>query len=704
MEEDILKAIEGESNLPDGDPVSFPLPFQHRDLIRNPDPNKAIKRFRLSNLWNRCHFMDGAVYVHLLHPEYQEDLLVRAFPEPCSNGLMSCRWADGSRRFTENASILNVLLTDGLSVYLVPVRPENVQLDRFTFQTPELGYRLGQRQARRYRCRGVDVELVQSGFRARGQLLDFSALALRVRVRPEEAGSFRWFNPESPAQIQLYRDGSLVFSSSCRLVRQNAEQGLREMVLAPEMVHMNRFPKKKWRNPRIQVVPLPNVSFAHPMMNRPVQLDIRNLSTSGFAVQLSPDEDVLMVGMIFPDLIMNYAGTLKISCKAQVLYRRAEKKTIRYGFVILDMDVLNYDRLCHIVMNVIDPGTHVADEVEVDRLWEFLFESGFIYPRKYDLVHSYRDSMKETYRRLYRYNPEIITQITYQQNGQIYGHASMVLSYHKTWMVHHLAARPLNNKRTGLKVLQQIMHYFNGLYRLPAVGMDYMMFYFRPENRFPDHFFGGFARHFRNPRACSLDLFSYLNSPKPAVSLELPAGWSLEPCREADVEEWGRHYRHLSGGLLLDILPLGEGTEKGESLSLLYARHGLMRRCRSVALRHHGALKALFLVDQSDPGLSLSDFLNSIKVLIHDEAGLPWEILSAAVGQLSGCYEVDKIPLLIYPSSYTDTKGIPTEKHYNLWIIDGHYAREYSEYMMENAKLRWTLVLRFLIKRYLKAR
>jgi len=129
-----------------------------------------------------------------------------------------------------------------------------------------------------------------------------------------------------------------------------------------------------------------------------------------------------------------------------------------------------------------------------------------------------------------------------------------------------------------------------------------------------------------------------------------------------------------------------------------------MRRCRSAALRHHGSLKALFLVDQSDPGLSLSDFLNGIKILVNDEAGLSWEILSLAVGQLSGCYEVDKIPLLIYPSSYTDTKGIPTEKHYNLWIIDGHYAREYSEYMMENAKFRWTLVLRFLVKRYLKTR
>ena len=67
--------------------------------------------------------------------------------------------------------------------------------------------------------------------------------------------------------------------------------------------------------------------------------------------------------------------------------------------------------------------------MDVDQLWEFLFESGFIYPKKYDLVQTYRQTMKETYRKLYHDNPEIIAQMTYQRNGQIYGHVSMIRSY-----------------------------------------------------------------------------------------------------------------------------------------------------------------------------------------------------------------------------------------------------------------------------------
>jgi len=703
MDQNVHTIFKLGKRLAERDEMTTPWRFNNLDLIRNPDPGKTIKQKKLINLWNHHHFTDGMVYVHLHHPQYKEDILVRAHPDPCSNGSMTCRWPEESRRITENADILNIILTDGLSVFLIPTRLKDVQKDHFTIHLPDKGYILGQRQGRRYLCRGIDAEVVQNGFRARGQLMDFSALALGVEVKPETTGSFRWFNADCPSIVNLYRDGQMIFSASCHCIRQTSDQATRDIVFAPVTSQMNRFPKKKWRDPRVRVTPMPNITFDHPATKKKIQLDIHDLSTSGFAVYLSADEDILMAGMIIPDLTINYAGALKIQCKAQVLYRREDKKkSIRYGFVILDMDVVNYDRLSHIVMNVVDPGTHVADEVDVDQLWEFLFDSGFIYPKKYNLIQAYRQPMKETYRRLYRDNPEIITQITYQRNGRIYGHASMIRSYKRTWMVHHLAARPLNNKRTGLQVLKQIMRYFNGLYRLPAVEMDYMMFYFRPENSFPDHFFGGFARHLHNPRACSLDLFSYLSYPASGVRQPLPEGWSLEPFISSDIGELDRFYRNASGGLLLDVLRLGKDNEDGESLSHLYARHGFKRSCQSFSLKQNGMLKAVLIVDQSDPGLSLSDFLNGIKILVTDAAGLPWEVLSAAISQLTGCYNIDKIPLLVYPSSYLEAKGVPFEKRYNLWIIDGHYAREYSEYMMENAKLRLSFLIRALMKKYLK--
>jgi len=687
---------------PDPVPVTVPAYFHNHNLIRKLDSKKIIKQRRLINLWNRIHFMDGTVRVRIRHPRHREELLVEAYPLPCGDKTISCTWPEQSRPYVEGAQLLDIILTDGLTMFLIPAKFRNIQQDRFTIDIPPKVYILGKRQARHFNCHGIHATLVQDGFQAQGMLTDFSSRAFTIKVAPDGTGSFRWFNADRTSIINLYRNGRMVFSASCRCIRQTADQEVREIVLTPKVDYMSRFLKKKWRSPRVCVSPMPNITFEHPLIRKNVQLDINSLSSSGFAIDLAADEDILMTGMILPDLKMNFAGALQIPCKAQVLYRRKKRKDlIQYGFVILDMDVASYNRLSHIVMNIMDPGVHVAEAVDADHLWEFLFDSGFIYPKKYTMIHSNRQSMKEVYERLYRDNPEIMTQITYQWNGRIYGHASMVRSYRRTWMVHHLAARPLKNKRTGLQVLKNIMHYFNGLYRLPTVGMDYMMFYFRPENRFPDHFFGGFARHFKNPRGCSLDLFSYFNYPTYGQRKSLPEGWTFRESDPADFEELTRFYRNTSNGLLLDVLSLEKEGDEGSDLSALYARHGCLRSCRSMSLTQNGKLKAVVVVNRSDVGLSLSDFLNGLKILITDAPGLPWPVLSAAISQVADVYRMDQIPVLVYPSDYFKVQGVSiSEKKYSLWIIDAHHAREYSEYMMENIKFRIKFVFRLLLKKF----
>ena len=159
------------------------------------------------------------VYVQLHHPQYKEDILVWAHPEPCSDGSMTCRWPEEGRGITENADILNIIFTDGLSLFLIPTRLKDVQKDHFTIHLPDKGYILGQRRARRYLCRDIEVEVVQNGFEAQGRLVDFSALAFAVEVSPEAAGSFRWFNADNPSIIHLYRNEQMIFSASCNCIR-----------------------------------------------------------------------------------------------------------------------------------------------------------------------------------------------------------------------------------------------------------------------------------------------------------------------------------------------------------------------------------------------------------------------------------------------------------------------------------------------------
>jgi hypothetical protein len=328
--------VEQVNEQPDPDVVDKPLYFHHHDLVQNLDAKKTVSQRKLINLWNNIHFMDGTVQVHLRHYHNNKEILVEAYPVPCSDQSMTCYWPEKNRSFVENAKILNIILMDGLTVFLLPAKIKDSQEDHFTITIPDKAYVLGKRQARHFNCHGVRATLVQDGFQAQGQLTDFSSRAFTIKVRPEGIGSFRWFNADRLSTINLYRNGRMVCSVYCRCIRQTADQGIREIVFSPTTSQINRFLKKKWRNPRVGVNPRPNITFEHPLISKNIQLDIKNLSSSGFSIELSAEEDVLMPGMIIQDLKMNFSGALPISCKAQVLYRRREKKNlICYGFVIL---------------------------------------------------------------------------------------------------------------------------------------------------------------------------------------------------------------------------------------------------------------------------------------------------------------------------------------------------------------------------------
>ncbi|MBW1829914.1 MAG: hypothetical protein JRI74_10900, partial [Deltaproteobacteria bacterium] len=381
------------------------------------------------------------------------------------------------------------------------------------------------------------------------------------------------------------------------------------------------------------------------------------------------------------------AGAVKLTCSAQVLYGLEEERhSRRCGLAILDMDISAYSRLTQILTSAVDPSAYISAEVDMDALWEFFFHTGFIYPKKYRLIQSHRKTFKETYQRLYQENPEIVRHFISQKNGRIYGHLSMVRAYQRSWLIHHHAARNMGNKRTGFMVLKQILYYLNGMYRLPTANMDYVMCYYRPDSKFPDIVFGGFERDLNDLRGCSMDLFSYLPYTRLSLGAPLPDEWSLKESSKLDFWELNRFYSHQSGGLLLNLLGLDTGASVTNSLEEVYARRGFLRKWRTYSLKHKGELNAVLIVDQSDLGFNLSELLNGIKVIITNPEGLPWNTLSTAISQLTGRFQTERIPVMLYPFSYVEDYEIPCEKQYQAWILNLQYGNEYLEYMQRRFK------------------
>jgi hypothetical protein len=683
--------------------ITFPVKpqiFRHQDLLRTLQSSPVIDRKKLVNTLDYIHFTNGTILVHASDPKYGEEFLLPARLGARKPEEIVCLWEEGAGPLPENAILLHMIVSDELSLFLLPIRETNLTGEGFTAALPDKGHLLGKRRVRRHPCQGIDVNLTQSGFLARGELLDFSPLAFRVLLRPDANGSFVWLNEDSQCMIHLQEEQRTLFSGLCRYIRQIGDLFERTLVLAPVEPEIQRFQKRKKRTPRLRITPPLSAHFEHPFFRRPVHLDICDLTFTGFAVEEQNEDSILMPGMIIPGLEIQYAGALKMICDAQVIYRhKAERGRVRCGLAILDMDFRNYVRLGHIIVHTSDPRASISNEVEMDALWEFFFDTGFIYPKKYYLLQDRREEFKQTYNRLYQGNQEIAAHFTYEENGRIYGHVSMIRAYQRTWMIHHLAARSFKGKRTGLSVLKHIVHFFEGLYRYPSIRMDYMIFYFRPENRFPNFFFGSFTRDLKNPRISSLDLFAQMNHPTDGPKIPLPDGWQLTEFKARHYPALERFYRNNSGGLLLDILQLNRLSDGDEPLGEVYRHHGFLRQWQVHALSQGESLKAVLIVNRSDLGLNLSELLNGIKIIVIDEAELQWKVLAAALSDLVTGYPVGTVPLLIYPAGYPARQDMKVDKQYLLWIMATEHGKIYLEYMEKKTRMALRFLIKYLIKR-----
>ena len=688
----IPKKTEHINHIPDKKRWLPPWLYQHQDLINALENAHPVDKKDLTNMLNHIHFTDRYILAHLLHAHYQESLVLKAYPEPCLGKGLTCHLSHEnlSDFDLQDYQFLHFIIDDGKSMILVPALLQEINGNFLTIQLPKKSYAVNQRKAKRYECREVIVELSQSGFQAKGKLLDFSPIGYRIKVEPVSSSSFHWFNPDALVTIKLRHDQQILFSGLSQCIRQQGDLHIKEMILIPIDEKIKRFKKRQTRNPRQHLVPSATITFHHPFLKKRVQREVADISTSGFSVYEKADESVLLPGMIIPELTINFAGILRMKCTAQVIYRLEENgRGVHCGLAILDTDITTYSHLTHILTNSLDPQSYIFGDIDTDDLWEFFFDTGFIYPTKYRLIQSYRKDFKETYRKLYQQNPEIARHFTFQKNGRINGHISIVRAYDRAWLIHHHVARTMDNKKNGLMVLKQIMHYLNDIYRLPSANMDYVMCYFRPESKFPDRVFGGFARALKNPRTCSLDLFSYFLYNSFSVRTQLPDGWSLKECLKSDFWELNRFYNQYSGGLFLDALGLLQQGLNDEPLEGVYRRLGFLRKWKAYCLKYEGELHAVLIVNESDLGLNLSELLNGITILVTNGEGLPWDVLSTAIAQLTLIYHKERVPILCYPFDYIEAEDIPYEKQYQAWVLNAQHVNECVKYMQRKLRIRF---------------
>ncbi|MFH0976129.1 MAG: hypothetical protein V1874_10145 [Spirochaetota bacterium] len=651
---------------------------------------KRIKKAAIINLINHIHFAGSTIRVHVHNPETKENITVMASPEPCVDENLTAHWIKHEQYNPADYILLNIIINYGKSIIVVPVETIDVTEDKLIAALPVKGYVWNRRKSRRYPATDdVNAEIIQDNIRICGSLKEFSSADFLIKPDEEFQPLLDKLDTAKPFFVELrstepaeITGEEIVYSGFCSYKR-TAFQNDCSIVLSQENALKNRT-KRENRNPRLKLVPAPKIIFNHPLLNKTMELEVTDISSAGFAMQLRIDESPLMPGLFIKELYIVINGSINLKCTASVVYQLSvDEKNIKYGFSILDMEMDAFNRLFAIVCNADNPHINLSPELDIDSLWEFFFKSKFIYPRKYKLIESRSSEIRDIYNRLYRKGREIFTYITYQENGKIFGHCSIIRAYQRSWLVQHLAAISTENtNKTGIHILDHVLNYLDIMFILPAFKIDYLMFFYQPDNRFSEHFFGGVYKEANNPGRVTLDTFAYLSCAMHSNTESLYKGFIIEEINSEDYETLDNFYQEQSGGGLLvkSLRPDMDFNE--EPLEKIYKKIQLTRSCNVYSLKEHNELKAVFIIDRSDIGINMSELLNCIKIIIVD-MDLPWENLNNAINVLGRMYYYNNISVMVYPVEYLNLNYIVTDRYYNLWIIDTKYGHEYIDYLKQ---------------------
>ena len=657
----------------------------------SPKDERRVKKNDLINILNYINFQNGTILVNFRNRKYGNIVSVLGWPQPCEGSILDCLWKQPQALQGKETQhhFEHLLISDGQN--LIQANPEIYEMDESTirFIVPEGANEKTYRKIHRYHVENIDAKLFQNGVSFEGVLIDFTAVSFRIELAENMSQSFHWINPDESVQVVFTRNGILLLSGDCSIIRHGKSSTRRWFVLAPRLSNISRFRKKEYRSLRHHTIPPANLSFLHPLSGKQVFLQTVDISSTGLAVDEHSDTSNLIPGLMIPELSVEIAGNTLVRCSAQVLYRNTVPSSqvegaVRCGLVLLDMRIQDQAKLSALLHQAMNPKSFVCNQVDPDLLWQFFFDSGFIYPSKYSAMEAKKDDFKRTYRKLYQESPSIARHFVFQDKGTLFGHMSMLRFYSKAWLIHHHSSSRKGHAMAGLTVLEQVSSYVNEFHSLLSTNMNFVFCYYRPENSFPNRIFGGVARDMANPKGSSLDSFSYLHLSGQSASPD--QSYQLMPISERDLDELERYYEHISGGLMLEALDLGADLLVDDQINDEYRALGFKRERQVYAFKQEGVLKAVIMVTLSDTGLNLSNLTNCMHVLVVDDENLQPATLMACLQDLKRHHRQEDLPLLVYPASYLEQNEIPVEKKYCLWILNMKNTDGYFRFLRKTFK------------------
>jgi hypothetical protein len=246
-----------------------------------------------------------------------------------------------------------------------------------------------------------------------------------------------------------------------------------------------------------------------------------------------------------------------------------------------------------------------------DQLWDFLRQTGFLFPEKITSLEPLMKSVRQTFDSLHSKASRIFKSHVCHDGERVIGHISGIRAFHDTWMFHHLAALP--GKHVARPLILGALEYFR-----QNADLRYVKAWYFPQSRWPARVFGGFAQTIANPKMSELRLFLPFTVP---VDTPLPPVPDIEVI-EASHGDLGLVERYF-GGCERGLLPMADDLVRSalnlSELNESYKELGLQRQRRVLLALHQNAPLGFALAEVSSPGLNLSEVLSSFRLFIFPD-------------------------------------------------------------------------------------
>lgn len=651
-------------------------------IEKSSKPLETITRKQLVSILDYMNFKENTVIINLRHIRYGNTLSLEAYPLVYSEEFVRCVWVNKPLVHDIDTAyeFVNLVIDRNVSIIVVKANVRQITVEHIDLFLPETCEVVLLRRTKRHLSSGVDVEVFQNGVLFRGTLIDFSTVAFKAVVTPVAPATFNLLDANVPVYVVFKRNNEIVFSGECHILKHSQGKRERVLVLSYDPSKVQGLNDSRFKSKGQVLKPPPAVVFVHPLTNKLTRLDVEELATTWFSVIEDEKNAVLFAGLVIPELKIEITPLQTITCRAQVAHKAKDfeesEGSLKWRVIILDMSPYEQIKLASLLGRAEDRRSYVCAEVDLEALFDFFFSSGFIYHDKYLSLAPYKEKFIETYRRLYLEALPIAKHFIYQEKGKILGHVSMLRFYENTWLVQHLAAT--GQHFAGIMVLRQVAHYIHDCSQFYSSHMDYVICYYRPDNKFPNRIFGGIAAELKNPKMCSVDTLAYLELAKKDClnNFKNSNKNTIVEITPEDLIELKSFYEHVSQGLLIDALDLAPEMLGIDNLNSEYKTYGFKRERKLFALKKDKVLYAIIVQTKSDVGLNMSNLTNCLQVFVIKKELMPEELFSA-LALLSCYYEEEKIPVLIFPLNYAKDCGISYKREYNLWCLNTSHRDQF---------------------------